>query len=285
MRNLPSSFIRRDSADVQPDLCAGGHLDGFGLPGPKPLLKKVETIADAVRTDRAVADKPVMRDYVEIRHEAGSWTRARRAVVRVEATRLGLRFTNLGRGSPEWIYDSQNSSPWAGREPDQAAQGPTAVRPHLVPLGARQPGPPRPAHGRRLADAGGEGRRSQGPRPCRGRGRDGAPAAAQDRRQGGGNASPRAPRLCRGLFRGQSHRWSRVGLARRRIRSTGPSPSKRNSSVSPAPHPHHQNQQPALSTDHTLAPSTLDAADRRANQHPDRLWAARQPIRLLSSPN
>jgi len=82
----------------------------FGLPGSKPLSRKVDDAADAVRTERAVSDKPVVRDYVETRHKAKSWNRERRAVARIEATTLGLdiRFvvTNLGHGSPEWIYDS-----------------------------------------------------------------------------------------------------------------------------------------------------------------------------------
>ena len=42
------------------------------------------------------------------RHKAGSWHKERRAVARIEATRLGLdvRFvvTNLDRGSAEWLY-------------------------------------------------------------------------------------------------------------------------------------------------------------------------------------
>ncbi len=82
----------------------------FGLPGSKPLSRKVEDTADAVRTARATGDKPVVRDYAETRHKAGSWNRERRAVARIEATRLGLdiRFvvTNVERGSPEWVYDS-----------------------------------------------------------------------------------------------------------------------------------------------------------------------------------
>jgi len=51
-----------------------------------------------------------VRRYAETRHRAGSWNRERRAVARIEATRLGLdiRFvvTNVERGSAEWIYDS-----------------------------------------------------------------------------------------------------------------------------------------------------------------------------------
>ena len=82
----------------------------FGLPGSKPLLKKVEETADAVRTRRAVEDKDVVRDYCETQHRARSWSRERRAIARVEATRLGLdvRFvaTNIAHGSPEWMYDS-----------------------------------------------------------------------------------------------------------------------------------------------------------------------------------
>ncbi len=82
----------------------------FSLPGSKPLSRKVEDTADAVRTERALGDKPVVRDYAETRHRAGSWNRERRAVARVEATRLGLdiRFvvTNVERGSPEWLYDT-----------------------------------------------------------------------------------------------------------------------------------------------------------------------------------
>src|SRR6201989_189637 len=74
----------------------------FGLPGTKPLSKKVDETADAVRTESAVGDKDVVRGYAETRHRAGSWHRERRAVARIEATRLGLdiRFvvTNLDRG-------------------------------------------------------------------------------------------------------------------------------------------------------------------------------------------
>lgn len=82
----------------------------FGLPGTKPLSKKVDETADAVRTERAVGDKDVVRGYAETRHRAGSWHKERRAVARIEATRLGLdiRFvvTNLDRGSAEWLYET-----------------------------------------------------------------------------------------------------------------------------------------------------------------------------------
>ena len=74
------------------------------------MARKVEETADAVRTDRAQGDKPVVRGYAETRHKAKSWNKERRAIARIEATRLGLdiRFivTNLAHGSPEWLYDS-----------------------------------------------------------------------------------------------------------------------------------------------------------------------------------
>src|SRR5512136_120284 len=82
----------------------------FGLPGTKPLSKKIDEAADAVRTERAIGDKNVVRGYAETLHRAKSWNGERRAVARIEATRLGLdiRFvvTNLAHGSPEWLYDS-----------------------------------------------------------------------------------------------------------------------------------------------------------------------------------
>ena len=82
----------------------------FGLPGTKPLSKKVDETADAVRTERAVADKDIVRGFAETRHRAGSWHKDRRAVARIEATRLGLdiRFivTNLDHGSAEWLYET-----------------------------------------------------------------------------------------------------------------------------------------------------------------------------------
>ena len=93
------------------DLCEENGVDYvFGLPGTKPLSRKVDETADAVRTERAVADLDVVRGFAETRHRAGSWGKERRAIARIEATRRGLdiRFivTNLDRGSPEWLYET-----------------------------------------------------------------------------------------------------------------------------------------------------------------------------------
>ncbi len=107
-------LFRGDGHYARPEAMAWCEDNGFqyvfGLSGSTPLSRKVEGTADAVRTERAIDDKEVVRRYAETRHRAGSWNLERRAVARIEATRLGLdiRFvvTNVERGSAEWIYDS-----------------------------------------------------------------------------------------------------------------------------------------------------------------------------------
>src|SRR6266852_1876744 len=91
--------------------CENNGIDYiFGLSGTKPLARKVDEVADDIRTRRASDNLPVLRGYTETRHKAKSWDRERRTVARIEATRLGLdiRFvvTSLDVGSAEWIYDS-----------------------------------------------------------------------------------------------------------------------------------------------------------------------------------
>ncbi len=82
----------------------------FGLTGTRPLTAKVEAIADAVRTRRAVENADRVRDFAETRHKAKGWRRERRAVARIEATKLGLdiRFvvTNLAATSPRLVYET-----------------------------------------------------------------------------------------------------------------------------------------------------------------------------------
>jgi Transposase DDE domain group 1 len=115
-RHWPTTRItfRGDGHYARPEVMTWCEENGvsyiFGLTGTRPLVGQVEEIADAIRTERALADKSVVRGYAETRHRARSWHRERRAVARIEATRLGLdiRFvvTNLPIGSPAWIYDS-----------------------------------------------------------------------------------------------------------------------------------------------------------------------------------
>ena len=106
--------FRGDGHYARPEAMAGCEKNSvdyvFGLPGTKPLSRKVDDVADALRVQRAVENSAVVRGYAQTRHRAKSWDRERRAVARIEATALGLdiRFvvTNLEQGPPEWIYDS-----------------------------------------------------------------------------------------------------------------------------------------------------------------------------------
>ena len=107
-------LFRGDGHYARPEAmtwCEDNDVDYvFGLPGTKPLSRKVDETADAVRTERAVADLDGVRGFGETRYRAGSWGKERRAVARIEATRLGLdiRFvvTNLDHGSAEWLYQT-----------------------------------------------------------------------------------------------------------------------------------------------------------------------------------
>ncbi|MGH7074525.1 MAG: IS1380 family transposase [Stellaceae bacterium] len=115
-RRWPKTRIifRGDGHYARPEAMAWCETNGvdyiFGLPGTKPLCRKVDEPADAIRTERAVKNKDVVCGYAETRHRAKSWDRERRAIARIEATKLGLdiRFvvTNLDHGSPQWLYDS-----------------------------------------------------------------------------------------------------------------------------------------------------------------------------------
>jgi hypothetical protein len=107
-------LFRGDGHYARPEAmtwCENNAVDYvFGLPGTKPLSKKVDETADAIRTERAIGDKTQVRGYAETRHRAGSWHKERRAVARIEAARLGLDIrlvvTNLDHGSAEWLYES-----------------------------------------------------------------------------------------------------------------------------------------------------------------------------------
>ena len=189
--------------------CEANRVDYvFGLPGSKPLAKKIDEAAEAVRTERAVSNKPVVRGYAETRHKAKSWSRERRAVARIEATPLGLdtRFvvTNVEYGAAEWVYDTLYCRARAGREPHQAAQDAARFRSNLLPFRRRQPGPPRSAHSGLLAHAHRSRRHPQTARSRQRRVLDLAAAADQDRSPRHRNRKPRPSRFRRGLPRGRS---------------------------------------------------------------------------------
>jgi hypothetical protein len=82
----------------------------FGLSPNTALAAQVFTKIDAVCVRRARANLDVVRDYTETRYAAKSWSRQRRVVARIEATRKGLdaRYvvTNITYGTAAWLYDS-----------------------------------------------------------------------------------------------------------------------------------------------------------------------------------
>jgi hypothetical protein len=115
-RHWPATKIRLrgDSHYGRPevmDFCDANGIDFvFGLAGNGVLDRAVEIAADDIRTRRALKQAPVLRGYAETNYQAKSWSKARRACARIEATTLGLdiRFvvTSLADGSAEHIYDT-----------------------------------------------------------------------------------------------------------------------------------------------------------------------------------
>ena len=154
-------MFRGDGHYARPEAMAWCEDNGvdyvFGLPGTKPLSKKVDETADAVRTERAVDDKAgrarLRRDAPQgqildpraarRRPHRGHHARPRHPLRRHQfRSRLG------GMDLRQPVLRARS-----GREPDQAAQDATRLGSHVLPLRARQPGPPRAAHRRLLADA------------------------------------------------------------------------------------------------------------------------------------
>ena len=74
--------IRGDGHYCRPevmDWCEATGVDYvFGLTGTMALAAKVEEVADAVRVERALEDKDVVRGFAETTHAAKSWKRQRR---------------------------------------------------------------------------------------------------------------------------------------------------------------------------------------------------------------
>ena len=108
------TMFRGDGHYARPQAMTWHENNGIdyicGLAGINSLARKVDEVADDIRTRRAIDNLPSLRGYTETRHEAKSWDRERRTVARIEATMLALdiRFvvTSLDVGSAEWIYDS-----------------------------------------------------------------------------------------------------------------------------------------------------------------------------------
>jgi Transposase DDE domain group 1 len=82
----------------------------FALERNAALAALVQAERDAVEIRWAATRAEVTRDYAETRYAAGTWSRHRRVVARIEATYQGLdtRYvvTNIGRCGAPWLYDS-----------------------------------------------------------------------------------------------------------------------------------------------------------------------------------
>jgi hypothetical protein len=91
--------------------CENNGIDYlFGLSGTRPLARKVDEVADSIRTRRAIENLPVLprlcRDAPQGK-VLGSRTARRRPYRGDEAwPRHPLRRHQLDVGSAEWIYDS-----------------------------------------------------------------------------------------------------------------------------------------------------------------------------------
>jgi hypothetical protein len=93
------------------DWCENNAIDYvFGLSGNATLDRAVEETADDIRTRRALDQQPCRRGFAETRYQAKSWSRARRACARIEATTKGLdiRFvvTSLAEGTAQHVYET-----------------------------------------------------------------------------------------------------------------------------------------------------------------------------------
>jgi hypothetical protein len=109
-RHWPTTRITLRRPEVM-DFCEQNDIDFvFGLSGNGTLDRAVEIIADDIRTRRALVQVPLLRGYAETMYRAKSWSKPRRACVRIEATSLGLDIryvvTSLAAGSAEHIYDT-----------------------------------------------------------------------------------------------------------------------------------------------------------------------------------
>ena len=81
----------------------------FGLEKNKVLEALVAAEAEALECRWAASPGAVMRAYTETRYAAGTWSRQRRVVARIEVTYQGLdtRYvvTNISHCGAQWVYD------------------------------------------------------------------------------------------------------------------------------------------------------------------------------------
>ena len=221
--------LRGDGHYARPEVmawCEANAVDFiFGLPGNAVLSRLVEAAADDLRVRRAETAAPVLRRYAETRYGAKSWTCERRVAARIEASTQGaghpLRGDQPGKRRRRMALRHAILRARTGRESDQTAQEPACLRPHQLPLGARQSGAPRAAHRRLLADADGARRHPQTAGAGHRRVHHAADAPAQDRRPHHRDRNAGPHRLCRRLPRSSPVPWHRTRLPAHRTVTHG----------------------------------------------------------------
>ena len=131
----------------------------FGLPGAKPLSEKTDAAADAVRPERALArlrrnasqGRLLAQRAARHRLHRGDAARSRHPLRRHQSR------SRLGR----MVVRDPLLRPRTSGKSDQAAQDPTRLGSHVLPISPRQPGAPRSPYRRLLADARGSRRHSK----------------------------------------------------------------------------------------------------------------------------
>ena len=153
--------FRGDGHYARPEAMAWCEENGvdyiFGLPGAKPLARKVDEAADAIRTERAVVRQGrrarLCRDaaqgqILEPRAARRRPHRGHRARARYPLRRHEHRPQLGGMDLRQSLLRARPDG-----EPDQAAQNAIGLGSNILPFRHRQPGPPCAAHRRLLAHA------------------------------------------------------------------------------------------------------------------------------------
>src|SRR5271154_395991 len=141
----------------------------FGLAGNATLDALGADTADNLRFHHAKSSRTKLRTYTSFTYQAGSWKRPRKVVARLECSlQPDTARGHLDRHAPRGRHPLRRHLAQrhgaaslrerllparADGEPDQAAQGATGVRPHVVSQRDGQSGAARPPHCRVLADA------------------------------------------------------------------------------------------------------------------------------------
>ena len=141
----------------------------FGLAGNTTLDALVAETAANLRFHHAGSSEAKLRTYASVVYQAGSWTRLRKVVARLECSlqpdarsdvapglrqEVDIRYvvTSL-KGTAQHLYEGHLLSARPNGKSHQITQGPARLGPHVVSPRHRQSGAARAPHRRLLADA------------------------------------------------------------------------------------------------------------------------------------